>query len=65
MTNTEQLLVNIKKSTKAAGMKETYSFGTYIITSIPKNNSAEAHANSKAFRPGRWEFSYWCDLGYR
>lgn len=65
MTNTEQLLVNIKKSTKAAGMKVTYSFHIYIITSIPKNNSVEAYANSKAFRPGRWEFSYWCDVGYR
>lgn len=65
MTNAEQLLLNIKTSTKAVGMKVTYSFGAYIITSMPKNNSAEAYANSKAFCPRRRDFSYWCGLEYR
>lgn len=65
MTNTEQLLVNIETSTKAVGMKVTYSFGTYFITSMPKNNSAKAYANSKAFCPKRWDFCYWCGLEHR
>lgn len=56
MITTAALLVNIKTSSIAVGMKVTYSYSTHIITSIPKNNSAEACANSKTFCPRRWDF---------
>lgn len=66
MTNTEQLLVNIRISMKIVRYESNIQFWfSYHLLPIPKNNTADAYANSKVFCPAEWDFSYWGDLAYR
>jgi len=66
MTNTEQLLVNTRISTRRVWYKSDIRFWlSYNFLPIPKNNTAEANANSKAFCPAGWDSAYWGDLAYR